>query len=149
VKQSPDKPVATIDGKQLSARQAWGMLSKVAPPTRRDFESKGQLSNLLQRVYTQNRIAEEAIQLHLDRQQPWLGQLQRAHMVIIKNNSEYSSEPEKDIPPAIVAEWHSTRDKILWNAYFGQASSPDAKKTLHDQVNAKYHIDVLDSNFFK
>src|ERR1700721_2990614 len=64
----PNRIVAVFDGKEVTAQQAWNMLKKVPPPTRNSYKSG--MTGLLERVYLQNAVAQEAIKLHLDKQHP-------------------------------------------------------------------------------
>ena len=96
----------------------------------------------------QRQIAAEATKLHLDKKSPGAEKLQRTRMVMLQGVMNYPGEPEKDLPPGPVAAWHDARDKILWNAYFGQASTKDERATLLGQEREKYKIEVRDPNFF-
>lgn len=69
----PNRVVAVIDAKQITAQQAWNMINKVPPATRNSYKTG--MSGLLERIYLQNAVAEEAIKLYLDKQSPWKDQL--------------------------------------------------------------------------
>jgi hypothetical protein len=142
----PNRIIAVIDGKQLTANQAWGMLNMVAPQVRR--ERAARLPELVQRLYMQRAIADEAVKMHLDKQSPWREKLARAHMVIMQGAINYSSQPEKDTDPGVVAQWHSTRDRILWSAYFGMAHTKEEREALLQKEKDKYKIEVKDADFF-
>ena len=60
----------------------------------------------------------------------------------------YGSQPEKDTQPAVVAQWHSVRDKILWSAYFGRASTKEERDALLQKEKDRYRIAVRDADFF-
>jgi peptidyl-prolyl cis-trans isomerase C len=65
--QDPNRIVATINGQQLTARQAEDLL-KVIPANQR----RGQdLASLLERAYMLQQFADEAGKLNLDQQSPW------------------------------------------------------------------------------
>lgn len=65
--QDPSKVVATINGQQLTARQAEDLL-KVIPANQR----RGQdLATLLERAYMLQQFADQAGKLNLDQQSPW------------------------------------------------------------------------------
>jgi hypothetical protein len=145
-KQDPTRIVATIDGQQITARQAMAMFSKVAPPVRNQYTSR--LPTLLKQLYMQGRIAEEATKLHLDQKMPWKRQLATTRMRILQGVMNYPSEPEKDMPPEAVAQWHGARDKILWNAYFSQAPTKEENQALLKKEQDRYAIHVQDPDFF-
>jgi hypothetical protein len=69
-------------------------------------------------------------------------------MVMLQGVMNYPGQPEKDLPPGPVAAWHSARDKILWNAYFGQAPTKEEREALLAQEREKYKIEVRDPDFF-
>ena len=140
----PNRVVAMIDGKQITAQQAMGMLKFVAPAVRRERE--GQLPKLVQQLYMQSQVALEAVKLHLDRKSPWKEQLQRAHMVITQGATNYPGDP--NVPPAVAAQWNSARTRILWNAYFGQAPTKEERQVLLKQEQDTYKIQVQDPDFF-
>jgi hypothetical protein len=65
----PDRVVATIDGKPITAKQAAEMLKGFSPEQRKQYEAN--LPNLIQSLYMQQRLADEASKLNLDQQSPW------------------------------------------------------------------------------
>lgn len=74
--------------------------------------------------------------------------MSQARMRILQGVMNYPSEPEKDLPPEAVAQWHSARDRILWNAYFSQAPTKEENQELLKQEQNKYKIQVRDADFF-
>ena len=73
--------VATIDGKQITAQQALDLLKNLPAQERKRFESN--LPLLVQQIYMQDRIAEQAVKLNLDQQSPWKEQLRMARTNIL------------------------------------------------------------------
>lgn len=71
--QEPNRVVATINGKQITAQQAVVLLRQVPDDQRRSIPS---LANLLERVYMIDQFAGEAEKLKLDQQSPWKERLQ-------------------------------------------------------------------------
>lgn len=71
--QDPSRVVATINGKQITAQQAMGMLKQVPEDQRRSMTN---IANLLQQVYMIDQFADQAEKLKLDQQSPWKEQLQ-------------------------------------------------------------------------
>jgi len=98
--QDPNHVVATIDGKQITAKQAMDMLKALSPEERQRFDKN--LSQVVQQIYMSQQLAEEAAKLHLDDQSPWKEQLQlmrsqvlaRAYLTNLSKNS--SSGPAQD-----------------------------------------------------
>jgi len=72
--QDPNRVVATIAGKQLTARQASDMLKSLPPAERKKLESN--LPAVLQQLYMTEQIAGEAAKMGLDQQEPWKEQIQ-------------------------------------------------------------------------
>ncbi len=66
--QDPNRIVATINGKQITAQQAVNLLKQVPDDQRRSVTN---LSTLLERVYMFDQFADEAAKLKLDQQSPW------------------------------------------------------------------------------
>ena len=64
----PNRVVATIDGKQITAKQAAEMLKPYTPEQRKQLESN--LPNFVQQTYTREQLAEGAKKLNLDQQSP-------------------------------------------------------------------------------
>jgi hypothetical protein len=71
--QEPNRIVATINGKQITAQQAANMLKQIPEDQRRTVPS---LATLLERVYMIDQFADEAQKLKLDEQSPWKERLQ-------------------------------------------------------------------------
>ena len=73
-RQDPGRIVATIDGKQITAKQAADMLQAVPPEQLKRYQSN--LSSVVQQIYMSQRLAEQATKMNLDQQSPWKEQLQ-------------------------------------------------------------------------
>lgn len=71
--QDPNRVVATINGKQLTAQQADAMLKQVPEEQRRQMPN---LANLVQQLYVVDQFADQAEKLKLDQQSPWKERLQ-------------------------------------------------------------------------
>ena len=69
----PNRIVATINGKQITAQQAVNMMKQIPEDQRRTVPS---LATLLERVYMIDQFADEAQKLKLDDQSPWKERLQ-------------------------------------------------------------------------
>jgi hypothetical protein len=79
--QDPNRVVATIGGKQITAKQALELLKPLPPQERKRFEAN--LQPVLQQLYMENQIADQASKMNLDQQSPWKEQLQLARANIL------------------------------------------------------------------
>lgn len=79
--QDPNRVVATVGGKPLTAKQAVEMLKPLRPEDRKRFETN--LPALLQQLYMENELAGEATKMNLDQQSPWKEQLQITRVNIL------------------------------------------------------------------
>jgi uncharacterized protein DUF3617 len=122
----PNRIVAGVDGKQITAQQAWNMIKKVPPATRNSYKSG--MTGLLERLYLQNAIAEEAIKLHLDKQAPWKDQLYKTKQNDLQHVQNYAGDP--NIPPEVWARWVDDQQHILWHAYFSQGATKEENDAL-------------------
>ena len=140
----PNRIVAVFDGKEMTAQQAWNMLKKVPPATRNSYKSG--LTGLLERIYLQNAVAEEAIKLHLDKQQPWKDKLAKAKTNDLQVRQNYPGD--QNIPPEVSARLVDDQQHILYNAYFSQSTNKAENDALLKQEQAKHKITVKDPEFF-
>lgn len=140
----PNRIVAVFDGKDMTAQQAWNMLKKVQPAVRNSYQ--GGLTALLERVYLQNAIADEAVKLHLDKQEPWKSKLAKTKMNDLQHVQNYAGDP--NIPPEVMAHWIDDQQHILYNAYLSQGATQADKDALLAKAKAKYKITVKDPDFF-
>jgi len=138
----PDLVVAIIDGKRITARQASGIIAAAGPAARQQYQSR--LPDLLQQLYMESQIAQEAAGLHLDQKSPWKEQLASAHHDIFP----LEIGPGQPTPPNLQAAWVNARQRVLWNAYFGQAAAGQARQALLTQKKDQYKIQVQDVDFF-
>lgn len=77
----PNRVVATIGGKPITAKQAFDLLRAVPPQQRKQLEANVQ--TLIQQLYMETQIADEAAKMNLDQQSPWKEQLQLARANIL------------------------------------------------------------------
>src|SRR5437763_4758219 len=71
--QDPNRVVATVGGKQITAKEAYELLKPLNAEDRKRFESN--LSGVIQQLYMTEQLSEEASKLKLDQQSPWKEQL--------------------------------------------------------------------------
>jgi peptidyl-prolyl cis-trans isomerase C len=79
--QDPNRVVATIAGKPITAKEALDLLKPLSAEDRKRFESN--LSGVVQQLYMTGQISEEASKLKLDQQSPWKEQLALARANIL------------------------------------------------------------------
>src|SRR4051795_3074171 len=79
--QDPNRVVATIGGKQITAKEAYELLKPLNAEDRKRFESN--LSGVVQQLYMTEQLSEEASKLKLDQQSPWKEQLALARANIL------------------------------------------------------------------
>jgi parvulin-like peptidyl-prolyl isomerase len=79
--QDPNRVVAIIDGKQITAKQAVDLLKPFSPEQRKQLEAN--LTVGLQRLYMQQQFAQQAEKMNLDQQSPVREELQNARQQIL------------------------------------------------------------------
>lgn len=79
--QDPSRVVATIGGKPLTAKQALELIKPLPVQERRRYEAN--LQGLVQQIYMEEQLADEATKMNLDQQSPWKEQLQMARANIL------------------------------------------------------------------
>ena len=98
--EEPNRVVAVIDGKQITAKQALDMLKPFPPAQRKQYESN--LPNLIQQVYMREQLADAARKVNLDQQSPWKEEidmnrdniLAQAYIAHLSNNAAKSAVVE-------------------------------------------------------
>jgi hypothetical protein len=143
----PYRIVAVMDGKQIVAGFAWAWLSRVPPSEGNGYQDR--LPELLQQLYSQLVIADEAVKLGLTLEEPWRSQLKKlghdaGHAFGAATN--YPGDP--NVPPSLVAQWDDARRHIFWSAYLSQASTDDGKQALLRKIKERFKIKVVDPDFF-
>lgn len=79
--QEPNRVVATIDGKQITAKQAMDLLKPYTPEQRKQLEANLALG--LQQIYMQQQFAQQAEKMNLDQQSPVREELQTTRQQIL------------------------------------------------------------------
>ncbi|MBV8552269.1 MAG: peptidylprolyl isomerase [Acidobacteriaceae bacterium] len=97
--QDPNRVVATIDGKQITAKQAMDLLKALPPEQRQRMEKN--LPQVVQQIYMIGQLADQAAKQHLDDQSPLKEQLQFARNEILaqaflKNLANNTGAPTQD-----------------------------------------------------
>jgi len=72
--QDPNRVVATIDGKKLTAKEAVDLLKPFQPDQRKQIDAN--LTKAVEQIYTQRQLADAAKKLDLENQSPWKEQLE-------------------------------------------------------------------------
>ncbi len=71
--QDPNRVVATVDGKSITAKEAAGLLKAIPADQLKRYESN--LPAVLQQIVMSQQLADEAVKEGLDQQSPWKEQL--------------------------------------------------------------------------
>ena len=79
--QDPNKVVATINGKSLTAKQAADLLKVIPPDQLKKYETN--LPSVVQQIYMSRELAGQAQKLNLDQQSPWKEQLELSRNQIL------------------------------------------------------------------
>lgn len=80
-RQDPNKVVATIDGKSITAKEAADLISSLPAQDRKRYENN--LATLVQQIYMENQLAADATKENLDQEAPYKQQLQMARANIL------------------------------------------------------------------
>ncbi len=73
-KQDPNKIVAVINGKQVTAKEAANLLKAIPPEQLKRYESN--LPSVVQQIYMSQDLAQQAVKMNLDQQSPVKEQLE-------------------------------------------------------------------------
>jgi len=97
--EDPNRVVATIDGKPVTAREALELLKPFPPDQRRQMQSNLPLA--VQQLYMRKQLAGEASKLNLDQQSPYKEQLETARenvllQAYLKKLADASGAPSED-----------------------------------------------------
>ena len=98
--QTPNKVVATIDGKPITAQQAVSLINSLPPADRKRYENN--LSALVQQIYMEDQLAADAEKEKLDQEAPYKQQLAMARTNIL--TQAYIAQLLKDAAAAQQAE---------------------------------------------
>lgn len=110
--QEPNRVVATIGGKPVTAKQAVELLQAIQPDDRKRYENK--LSELVRQVYMEDETAAEAVRQKLDQQSPWKEQLQLSRANILTQaylTKQAASTPTED-PKAYYDSHSASFDQV-------------------------------------
>ncbi len=140
----PNKVVATVNGKQITAKQAWDLL-KILPENQR--RQAPNLQTLFEQLYAADALAEKAIAEGLDKQSPVKEQLQlgrdqilaRAYMQhLTDSNTQPAGDPKQyyDAHPGQFDQAKLSGIVITFNAPGTPAAAGGANRT-EEQARAK------------
>jgi parvulin-like peptidyl-prolyl isomerase len=139
-KEQPNKIVATINGKQITAREAADLINSLPAQDRRRYENN--LSQLVQQIYTEDQIAAEALKENLDQKSPYKQQLQLSRDSILtqaylKNltDSPAAGDKAKQYYEAHPAEFDQVKVSgivVAFNAPGTPANSSSVSRTEAD-----------------
>lgn len=131
----PNRVVATIDGKPLTAKQAYDMIKPYPPEQRRQIDAN--LANALQRIYMQRVFAESATKDNLDQQSPYKEQLEAARSNILAQaylkKLADANGPAED--PKTYYDSHPTEfDKVKLSGIFVGFAAPGTPASSNNSV---------------
>jgi peptidyl-prolyl cis-trans isomerase C len=128
--QDPTRVVATIGGKPLTARQALDLLKPLPPQERKRFEAN--LQGLVQQIYMEDQLADEASKMSLDQQSPWKEQLRmaraniltQAYLSKIANSANSATGTPSDDPKQYYDSHPNDFDQVKLSGIFIAFSPP-------------------------
>jgi parvulin-like peptidyl-prolyl isomerase len=145
-RQDPNRIVATIDGKQITAKRAADMLQAIPPEQLKRYQSN--LSSVVQQIYMSQQLAEQATKMNLDQQSPWKEQLQLTRDNILtqaylnKMASTTPGTPTED-PQAYYNSHQPEFDRVKLSGIFvafnppGTPASSAGNSRTEEQARAK------------
>ncbi len=145
-RQDPGRIVATIDGKQITAKQAADMLQAIPPEQLKRYQSN--LSSVVQQIYMSRQLADQATKMSLDQQSPWKEQLQLTRDNILtqaylsKMASTTPGTPTED-PQAYYNSHQPEFDRVKLSGIFvafnppGTPASSATNNRTEEQARAK------------
>lgn len=143
----PYRIVAIIDGKPLVAGFAWRLATSVPPPERRAYDSR--LAELVQKVYSELAVGNEAVKLGIVLQEPWRTKLRRLgfdEQHDFGAATDYPGSP--NVPLSLLGQYNDIFHHILYDAYLSQAATDAERQALLRRIDRKYKIKVIDRDFF-
>ena len=132
--QTPDKVVATIGGKPITAKQAADLLKPLRPEDRKRFESD--VPKLVQQIYLETQLADKATEMKLDTQTPWKEQLDisRANILTQAYLSKMSAQAPGQDPKAYYDAHLADYDQIKLSGIligFSPPGTPASSPGVH------------------
>ena len=135
--QDPNHVVATINGRQITAKQAVDMLKALSPEQRQRFEKN--LPQVLQQIYMTGQLADEATKLGLNQQSPWKEQLQLSRDQILAqaylNNIEKTSAGPSEDPKQYYDAHQSEFDEVKLSGILIAFNPPGTPATSAANAN--------------
>jgi len=149
----PFRIVAKFEGQPWIAAIAIKMFGAVPAATAKEYGRR--LDDVAQQIYLHVRVADEAVIANLAKKDPWKSQLGAAGIFVTDihvarfNAWAYGGNPYDPIDrDGDQRNAEAARERILWDAYFSQASTPAEKQALMKKVREKYKMTVVDPDFY-
>ncbi len=145
-KQEPNRVVATINGKQITAKEAEDLLKAIPPEQLRQYQAN--LSTVVQQLYTSQQLAQQALKLNLDQQSPYKEQIELnrdnilARAYLNKVASSASGTPGPD-PQQYYNSHQGDFDRVKLSGIFvafnppGTPASSSANNRTEEQARSK------------
>ena len=123
----PNKVVAEVDGKKITARQALDLLKALTPEERKSRE--GKLADLVQQLYTQEQLADQAKKMNMDQQDPWKDRLTLARDTVLAQANvthlrEEAAKSPADDPKAYYDSHPDEFDQVKLSGIFVTFTPP-------------------------
>jgi hypothetical protein len=139
----PYRVVASFEGRNWMAAQARVIFNLVPWETVKHYGPQPDMA--LQQIYMHKAIADEVLIKRISISEPLRRKLAQAGIV--------DPDPQNPFGHLVIineerSNWEDVRERILWEAYFDQATSEAEKAALLRRVQEKYKITVVDRDFF-
>jgi peptidyl-prolyl cis-trans isomerase C len=150
--EEPNRVVATIDGKPVTAQKAFKALQAMPPDQMKRFQQgQGGLQTALQQIYLMQHFADLAVQQHLDQQDPWKTQLDfyrenilaQAYITGLSNSTNPSSTDLKTYYDAHQPDFQEAKLSAIFVGFNPPGTPAAAGATVRTEQDAKAKADDL------
>ena len=142
----PNRIVATINGKQITAKEADGFLKAIPPEQLKRYEAN--LPTVVQQIYMSKELAQEAAKMNLDQQSPWKEQLQLTRDQILAqaylNKKASTSSGSAPDAQAYYNNHLSEFDKVKLSGIFVAFNPPGTPASGRTEEQARAKADDLE-----
>lgn len=140
-KEQPNKVVATINGRPVTAKEAADLLASVPQNDRKRF---GTLESLLQQIYMEDQIAADAMKENLDQKSPYKEQLKMMHdnfltQLYLTNliNNPAASDTAKKYYDAHPADFDQVKVSGIIVAFDAPGTPANSSKVTRTEMDAQ------------
>ena len=139
-REEPNKVIATLNGKQITAKEAADLINSLPPQDRKRYENN--LQQLVQQIFMDDQIAGDAVKENLDQKPPYKQQLQinrdgilaQAYLASLINNPTAAENAKQyfDAHPSDFDQVKVSGIVIAFNAPGTPANSSITSRTEND-----------------